>query len=28
MLNKENFFQHQLCFFSPGDGYLQKYGIM
>jgi len=24
MLIKENFFQHQLCLFSPGDGHLQK----
>jgi len=24
MLIKENFFQHQLCMFSPGDGHLQK----
>jgi len=28
MLIKENIFQHQLCLFSPGDGLLQKYGVM
>jgi len=28
MLIKENFFQHQLCLFSSGDGHLQKNGIM
>jgi len=28
MLIKENIFQHQLCLFSPGDGHLQKYGVM
>jgi len=24
MLNQIQFFQHQLCLFSPGDGQLQK----
>jgi len=28
MLIKQNFFQHQLCLFSPGDGHLQKGGFM
>jgi len=28
MLIKENFFQHQLYLFSPGDDHLQKYGVM
>jgi len=27
-LIKEKNFQHQLCLFSPGDGYLQKNDIM
>jgi len=28
MLIKENFFQHQLCLYSPGDGHLRKYDVM
>jgi len=28
MLIKENYFQHQLCIFIPGDGHLQKNDIM
>jgi len=28
MVIKEKFFQHQFCLFSPGDGHLQKNGIM
>jgi len=28
MLIKYNFFQHQLCLFSSGDGHMQKNGIM
>jgi len=28
MLIKAKFFQHQLCLFSPGNGHLQKNGII